>query len=83
VQLHSTVKRPPLSLFEDKDGKLIDSELPFDPVPNQFVAQMQNFLRSIRGEEAAINSSVQAVHLMEMLDAIYHSSLTGREVSLG
>ncbi len=69
-------------MFEDKDGKLVDSELSFDPVPNLFVPQMQNFLQAIRGEEAAINSSVQAVHLMEMLDAIYHSSLTGREVCL-
>ena len=43
---------------------------------------MQNFLRAISGEEPAINGSVQAVLLMEMLDAIYQSSLTGREVSL-
>ena len=58
-------------------------ELPFETVTHEFVPQMQNFLRAIRGEEAPINSSIQAVQLMEMLDAIYHSSLTGREVSLG
>jgi predicted dehydrogenase len=56
--------------------------MPFEPVKHEFVPQMQNFLRAIRGEEAAINSSIQAVQLMEMLDAIYQSSLTGREVSL-
>ena len=82
LQLHPSVKIPPLSLFEDKDGKLVDSELPFQPVAHEFVSQMQNFLRAISGEEPAINSSVQAVLLMEMLDAIYQSSLTGREVSL-
>jgi predicted dehydrogenase len=81
-QLHPSAKIPPLALFEDRNGKLVDSELPFESVAHEFVPQMQNFLRSIRGEEAAINSSVQAVQLMEMLDAIYQSSLTGREVSL-
>lgn len=82
LQLHPSVKIPALSLFEDKDGKLVDSQLPFEPVTHEFTAQMRNFLRAIRGEEAAINSSVQAVLLMEMLDAIYQSSLTGREVTL-
>jgi predicted dehydrogenase len=82
LQLHPSVKMPPLSMFEDQDGRLVDCGLPFQPVADEFVSQMQNFLRAIRGEEAAINSSVQAVQLMEMLDAIYQSSLTGREVSL-
>jgi predicted dehydrogenase len=81
-QLHPSVKMPALSLFEDKDGKLVDSQLPFEPVAHEFIAQMRNFLQAIGGEEAAINSSVQAVLLMEMLDAIYQSSLTGREVIL-
>jgi predicted dehydrogenase len=44
---------------------------------------MQNFVRAIHGLEAPINSSIQAVQLMEMLDAIYHSSLTGSEVRFG
>jgi predicted dehydrogenase len=81
-QLDPSVKISPLALFEDRDGKLVDSELPFEPVKHEFIAQMRNFLRAVRGEEAAINSSIQAVQLMEMLDAIYQSSLTGREVSL-
>src|SRR5580700_386948 len=76
LQLHPTEKIAPLSLFEDKDGKLVDSELAFQPVAHEFVPQMQNFLRAISGEEPAINGSVQAVLLMEMLDAIYQSSLT-------
>src|ERR1700730_17179269 len=82
LQLHPAVKMPALALFEDKDGTLVDSEIKFEPVPHEFVPQMRNFLRAIRGEEAAINSSIQAVQLMEMLDAIYQSSLTGREVNL-
>jgi predicted dehydrogenase len=82
MQQHPSVKLAPLSLFEDRDGSLSDTELPFTPVPNPFIPQMENFLQAIDGEEPAINSSIQAIHLMEMLDAIYQSSLTGREVSL-
>ena len=82
AQLHPTVKIPALALFEDQNGTLVDSEMPFDRVPHEFVPQMRNFLRAVRGEEAAVNSSIQAVQLMEVLDAIYQSSLTGREIHL-
>jgi predicted dehydrogenase len=81
-QLDPKVKIPALSFFEDKDGTIVDTDLPFEDVPYQFVPQMENFLRATWGKEPAINSSIQAVQLMEMLDAIYESSLTGREVSL-
>jgi predicted dehydrogenase len=81
-QLGPKERRPALSIFEDQGGEPVASELPFEPVKNEFIPQMRNFLRAIQGEEAPINSSLQAVQLMEMLDAIYHSSLTGREVVL-
>jgi predicted dehydrogenase len=81
-QLHPTEKIPPLTLFEDRHGKLETVDLPFEPVPHQFVPQMQNFLRAINGVEPPINSAVQAVKLMEILDAIYESSLKGHEVVL-
>ena len=79
LQLESEI--PSLALFEDKDGRLVDSELPFEKVPYEFVPQMQNFLKATWGEEGPVNSSTQAVQLMEMLDAIYESSRTGREVA--
>ena len=82
LQLHPTEKIPALTLFEDRNGKLETIELPFEPVPHEFVPQMQNFLRAIKGIEPPINSAIQAVKLMEMLDAIYESSLQGREVVL-
>src|SRR3981081_1379178 len=80
-RLQSESEFPPLALFEDKDGSLVDSKLPFEKVPYEFVPQMQNFLKATWGEEGPINSSTQAVQLMEMLDAIYESSRTGREVA--
>jgi predicted dehydrogenase len=82
LQLHPSEKIPALTLFQDQDGKLETIDLPFKPVPHEFVPQMENFLKAIKGIEPPINSSIQAVKLMEMLDAIYESSLTGREVVL-
>jgi predicted dehydrogenase len=75
---------PALALFEDQDGEAIKQELPFESTELQhdFMQQMKNFLSAIEGEESPINSSIQAVQLMEILDAVYQSSLTGREVSL-
>ena len=82
LQLHPTEKIPALTLFEDRGGKLETVELPFEPVRHEFVPQMQNFLRAITGTEPPINSAVQAVKLMEILDAIYESSLKGHEIVL-
>jgi predicted dehydrogenase len=75
-----------VALFEDKGGELVRSELPVadlrgDPLrAHEFAEQGKNFLRCIHGEEPAVNSSSQAVQLMEMLDAIYRSSQLGKEV---
>jgi predicted dehydrogenase len=44
---------------------------------------MRNFLEAVRGDAPPINSSLQAVQLMEILDAVYQSSRTGREVVFG
>ena len=43
---------------------------------------MKNFVDAIVGIDLPINSAQQAVYLMEMLDAIYLSSSTGREVPI-
>ena len=41
---------------------------------------MQNFLDAIAGAAEPLNSARDAVLLMEMLDAVYTSGATGREV---
>ena len=43
---------------------------------------MQNFIDAILGQAKPVNDSQQALYLMEMLDAIYLSSVTGREVPI-
>jgi predicted dehydrogenase len=50
---------------------------------HEFAEQDKNFLLCIREEESAVNSSSQAVQLMEILDAIYRSSQSGKEVPIG
>jgi predicted dehydrogenase len=79
----------PIVFFEDQQGVSAKVEVAVEDVrgtalrAHEFREQAVNFLRCIRGEEAATNNSSQAVQLMEMLDAIYRSSQLGREVYLG
>jgi len=47
-----------------------------------FLGQMENFAPACRGLEPPLNTADQALALMEMLDAIYQSSESGREVVL-
>ena len=85
-KIDSSLCPSPLALFEDRGGDLVKTDLAVqdlrgDPLrAYEFAEQDNNFLRCVRGEEPAINSSSQAVQLMEMLDAIYRSSQAGKEV---
>jgi predicted dehydrogenase len=78
-----------LAFFENQDGHLVERDLQVKDLRGdalrtyEFTAQAHNFLLSIRGAESAVNSSSQAVQLMEILDAIYRSSQWGKEVSVG
>jgi predicted dehydrogenase len=86
--IDSRVCPSPLALFEDQEGELTKTDLPLEDLRGgplrayEFAEQDKNFLRCIRGEESAVNSSSQAVQLMEMLDAIYRSSQLGKEVQM-
>jgi predicted dehydrogenase len=84
--INSSICPSPLVFFEDQRGELVKTDLPVqdlrgDPLrAYEFAEQDKNFLRCVRGEESAINSSSQAVQLMQILDAIYQSSQSGKEV---
>lgn len=78
----ATVRLKPLTLFRDEEGKLVDKTLEARDKADSFELQMKNFVEAIAGIAAPINSAQQAVYLMEMLDAIYLSSSTGREVPI-
>ena len=78
----ATVRLRPLTLFRDQDGKLVDQPLQPPDNADSFELQMQNFVDAVTGRAAPTNSAQQAVYLMEMVDAIYLSSSTGREVPI-
>ena len=78
----ATVRLQPLTLFRDENGRLTDQALQPNEQGDAFELQMQNFIDAILGQAGPMNDSQQALYLMEMLDAIYLSSATGREVPI-
>jgi len=78
----ATIRLKPLTLFRDEGGHLVDQALEPEDETDSFQLQMQNFLDAINGRSEPMNSAEQAVYLMEMLDAIYLSGSTGREVPI-
>ena len=86
--IDSSICSSPLALFEDQEGELVKSDLSVQDLRGaplrayEFAEQDKNFLRCVRGEEPAVNSSSQAVQLMEILDAIYRSSQSGKAVTV-
>jgi predicted dehydrogenase len=78
----ATIRLRPLTLFQDKGGNLVDKSLVPLRNADSFALQMQNFVGAIRGTAVPVNDAKQAVYLMEMIDAIYLSSSTGREIPI-
>ncbi len=71
---------PPTLITGDRNGTTCKA-VPVGP-NHSFDRQMQNFADAILGRCQPTNSARQAVHLMEMLDAIYQSSAANREITL-
>jgi hypothetical protein len=61
---------------------IVKADLEFERVSNELVQRVKNFLKAFPRDESPVNRSVQAVQLMEMLDAVYHSSQLGRELAI-
>lgn len=78
----ATIRLNPFALFEERGKEVVKVDIEPEPIANPFALQMQNFLDAIAGSAEPVNNSEQAVYIMEMLDAIYTSSATGREVPL-
>jgi predicted dehydrogenase len=78
----ATIRLRPLTLFQDQAGKLVDTPLRPKDTADSFVLQMENFIAAVLGKAQPVNDAQQAVFLMEMLDAIYLSSSSGREVPI-
>ncbi len=78
----ASIRLKPLTLFLDRKGTLVDRPLQPRDDADSFELQMQNFVDAVAGRAAPINNARQAVYLMEILDAIYLSSSTGREIPI-
>jgi len=76
LQLH------PLRIFEGKGGQVEEREVAVKET-DRFALQLKDFMRAIRTGEPPTSDATHALWLMQMLDAIYKSSQTGREVRLG
>ena len=78
-----SVRLKPLTLFEDRNGRIEAIPLPAgQDEPSTFALQLNNFVAAISGQAEPVNNVDQAVALMEMIDAIYASSDLGREVPI-
>ena len=75
----ASLRVEPLTLFEDQEGRLVD--IPMEaPAGRGFDEQMEDFVRAVLTKTEPTNNARQALYLMEMLEAMYESSATGREV---
>lgn len=77
----ATLQTYPFKLFKGKRDTVEEVDLPRKPV-DAFRAQFEDFARAIRTGGKPASDALHAVYLMEMLDAIYRSSATGREVRI-
>ncbi len=77
-----TLRLKPLTLFEDHAGALVTTPIELAEEGDSFELQLRNFIDAIEGRAEPINNAKQGVELMEMLDAIYASSASGREVMI-
>lgn len=78
----ASLRLHPLTLFEDRAGRLETVPVRPSDDANSFELQMRNFADAISGRAPALNSAEQAFQLMEMIDGIYASSAQGREIAL-
>ncbi len=69
------------SIYSDMDGTLVDIE-PYVPTASGYLEQLRHFVAVAQGHEQPVAPSSQGVTLMKMLDAIYRSAETGREVAI-
>lgn len=72
---------PELRLYEGKRETVADMPVAVEQV-DAFQLQLADFVKAIRNSTQPTSDSTHALYLMEMLDAIYRSSATGREVRI-
>lgn len=70
-------------LYVQENGRSVNREILTEEDPTMGrVRAASNFIRSIEGSEAPLNTMEEALKLMRLIDAAYASAATGKPVSL-
>jgi predicted dehydrogenase len=77
----------PLRLFKELHGKLVnvtpvDVETTVDVFKRSFEKEIQNFIYVLKGEERPVTPVEDGVYLMEIIDAVYMSAQSGKQIDL-
>ena len=80
----------PLRIHTEQNGMVFDMTPGSSSMPdgytgagaNPFWGETAHFVSVIRGEEELVATPEHGIQIMEMLDAVYTSSDTGKEVQL-
>jgi len=75
------VELNPLKIYVEREGVQLDVT-PEVPGGDVFAGQMGHFIECIQTNKTPLMSGEQGVQLMQMLDAIYKSSASGKEVRI-
>jgi predicted dehydrogenase len=76
---------PPVVVAAQDGDRLVDTSYDVQPVPvypDTHARAIRHFVDCIRGEDVPLSTPAQAIQLMEIIDGIYSSAETGREVTL-
>ena len=75
------VEMNPLKILTERDGVQVDMT-PHVPDTNAFAGQTDHFLECVQTSKTPLIGAEQGVQLMQMLDGIYQSAASGREVRI-
>jgi len=77
------LKYPPLTLFRELSGKLVDISPKWLPkVEKAHYEEIKHFAAVVRGEEELIVQPWQSLQVQRILDALYESAEKGQEVRI-
>ena len=77
----ASLETAPLRLYSEKGEGVQEVAVPVKET-DRFQEQLKDFAKAVRTGEPPTSNAEQAVHLMQMLDAIYKSSRIGKEVRI-
>jgi predicted dehydrogenase len=77
----ASLETAPLRLYSERGTGVKETAVP-SRTADRFKEQMKDFVRAVRTGAPPTSDAEQAIHLMQMLDAIYKSSRIGREVRI-